>query len=69
MTADQITVLAILGSVVGLFLWGKWRHDLVAVLESPRVLIGTGTLDDAFFEVLEKADILRVSDGLGYDRC
>ncbi|MDP3354320.1 MAG: SLC13 family permease [Polaromonas sp.] len=31
MTTDQITVLLILGLVVGLFLWGKWRHDLVAV--------------------------------------
>ena len=31
MTPDQITVLLILGLVVGLFLWGKWRHDLVAV--------------------------------------
>lgn len=31
MTSDQITVLLILGMVVGLFLWGKWRHDLVAV--------------------------------------
>ncbi len=31
MTPDQITVLLILGMVVGMFLWGKWRHDLVAV--------------------------------------
>jgi di/tricarboxylate transporter len=31
MTSDQITVLLILGLVVGLFLWGKWRHDVVAV--------------------------------------
>ena len=31
MTSDQITVLLILGMVVGLFLWGRWRHDLVAV--------------------------------------
>lgn len=31
MNLDQISVLLILGFVVGLFLWGKWRHDLVAV--------------------------------------
>ncbi|MDP1954218.1 MAG: SLC13 family permease [Polaromonas sp.] len=31
MTTDQITVLLILGLVVGLFLWGRWRHDLVAI--------------------------------------
>ena len=32
MTPEKITVLLILGSVVGLFLWGKWRHDVVAVM-------------------------------------
>ncbi|MGE0099089.1 MAG: SLC13 family permease [Hydrogenophaga sp.] len=31
MTPDQVTVLLILGMVVGLFLWGRWRHDVVAV--------------------------------------
>ncbi|MDM7943064.1 MAG: SLC13 family permease [Hydrogenophaga sp.] len=31
MNLDQISVLLILGFVIGLFLWGKWRHDLVAV--------------------------------------
>lgn len=32
MTTGQFTVLLILGAVVGLFLWGRWRHDLVAVM-------------------------------------
>jgi di/tricarboxylate transporter len=32
MTDAQIAVLLILVTVVGLFLWGKWRHDLVAVM-------------------------------------
>lgn len=32
MTEAQIAVLLILATVVGLFLWGKWRHDLVAVM-------------------------------------
>ncbi|MBX3611221.1 MAG: SLC13 family permease [Hydrogenophaga sp.] len=31
MTQAQITVLLILALVVALFLWGRWRHDLVAV--------------------------------------
>jgi di/tricarboxylate transporter len=49
MTADQITVLAILGSVVGLFLWGKWRHDLVAVMALVAcVVAGLVTPDQAF---------------------
>src|SRR5690606_10068671 len=30
MTADQATILAILATTVGLFLWGRWRHDMVA---------------------------------------
>lgn len=30
MTTDQIIAFTILALVVGLFLWGRWRHDLVA---------------------------------------
>jgi len=30
MTADQLTILAILLVTVILFIWGRWRHDLVA---------------------------------------
>lgn len=30
MHADQILILAILACTVGLFLWGRWRHDMVA---------------------------------------
>jgi di/tricarboxylate transporter len=30
MQTDQILILAILACTVGLFLWGRWRHDLVA---------------------------------------
>lgn len=32
MTFDQIFLLSLLAAVFGLFLWGKLRHDLVAVL-------------------------------------
>jgi di/tricarboxylate transporter len=31
MNTDQIAILAILCATVGLFLWGRWRHDMVAV--------------------------------------
>ncbi len=49
MTSDQITVLLILGLVVGLFLWGKWRHDLVAVMALVAcVLSGLIPTQDAF---------------------
>jgi len=31
MTTDQIQILVILGATVGVFLWGRFRHDLVAI--------------------------------------
>ena len=31
MSQDQTVILAILAVTVGLFLWGRWRHDMVAV--------------------------------------
>ena len=31
MTQDQILILAILAVTVALFLWGRWRHDMVAM--------------------------------------
>jgi di/tricarboxylate transporter len=31
MTSDQIQILLVLGATVGLFLWGRWRHDIVAL--------------------------------------
>ncbi len=31
MSAEQIHILAILSATVGMFIWGKWRHDMVAV--------------------------------------
>ncbi|MCW5723618.1 MAG: SLC13 family permease [Maricaulaceae bacterium] len=31
MTQDQIILMAILAATVGLFVWGRWRHDLVAL--------------------------------------
>ncbi len=31
MTAAQWTILAILAATVALFVWGRWRHDMVAV--------------------------------------
>ena len=31
MTPDQIVILAILAATVAMFVWGRWRHDMVAV--------------------------------------
>jgi len=46
MSGDQISVLAILALVVGLFLWGRWRHDLVAV-SALLACVVTGLVDPA----------------------
>jgi di/tricarboxylate transporter len=31
MTQDQFAVVAILVAAMGMFIWGKWRHDMVAI--------------------------------------
>lgn len=31
MTLDQFAIFAILAATIGMFLWGKWRHDMVAL--------------------------------------
>ncbi|MDZ4731681.1 MAG: SLC13 family permease [Xanthomonadales bacterium] len=31
MTTEQIQILSILGATIAVFLWGRWRHDLVAM--------------------------------------
>ncbi|MEQ9464350.1 MAG: SLC13 family permease [Haliea sp.] len=31
MTTDQALILSILAATVGMFLWGRWRHDMVAL--------------------------------------
>ena len=31
MTQDQAVILAILAATIVMFLWGRWRHDMVAV--------------------------------------
>ena len=31
MTSTQILILIVLGATMGMFLWGRWRHDIVAM--------------------------------------
>jgi len=31
MTGDQIVFVAVLVSAMAMFLWGRWRHDMVAM--------------------------------------
>ncbi|MCP5151155.1 MAG: anion permease [Ectothiorhodospiraceae bacterium] len=70
MSGDQLTVLGILATTVGLFLWGRWRHDVVALgalLAS--VLAGLVPGAEAFAgfghpAVITVAAVLVLSEGL-----
>jgi len=46
MTCDQALILAILLATVGMFLWGRWRHDMVA-LGSLLACVVVGLIDPA----------------------
>ena len=49
LTADQITVFAIIGGALLLFIWNKWRYDLVALLALfVSVVAGVVPADEAF---------------------
>jgi di/tricarboxylate transporter len=49
MTQDQAILVAILLAMLGLFIWGRWRHDFVAVAALlAAVLFGFVAPDEAF---------------------
>ncbi|OXS14103.1 SLC13 family permease [Zobellella denitrificans] len=70
MTAEQTTVLLILLVTVVLFLWGRWRHDMVALAALLAcVLAGLVPPEDAFMgfghpAVITVACVLVLSRGL-----
>ncbi|WP_308365838.1 MULTISPECIES: SLC13 family permease [unclassified Microbulbifer] len=70
MNAEQFTILAILAATVGSFIWGRWRHDMVA-LASLFACVFVGLLEpaDAFMgfahpAVVTVASVLILSRGL-----
>ena len=70
MTQEQAEILAILAATVALFLWGRWRHDVVA-LSSLLVCVVTGLVPvgEAFSgfghpAVVTVACVLILSSGL-----
>ena len=70
LTVDQITILAILAATMGLFLWGRWRHDMVAIAALLAVvitgLVPGGQAFDGFGHpaVITVACVLILSHGL-----
>ncbi|MCX2802759.1 SLC13 family permease [Microbulbifer thermotolerans] len=70
MTMDQLAILTILAVTIGLFIWGPWRHDMVA-LASLLACVFTGLIqpEDAFKgfghpAVVTVASVLILSRGL-----
>ncbi|WP_286876278.1 SLC13 family permease [Marinimicrobium sp. UBA4509] len=70
MTLDQTLILSILAASIGLFLWGRWRHDMVA-LAALLACVFTGLIpgQDAFAgfghgAVITVACVLVLSRGL-----
>ena len=70
MTVAQIEILAVLVATVVLFLWGRWRHDLVALAALIScILLGLVPADRAFLgfghpAVITVACVLILSRGL-----
>lgn len=31
MTQDQVVIVGLIGATMAMFLWGRWRHDMVAL--------------------------------------
>lgn len=70
MTQEQWLVIAVLVTTMGLFLWGRWRHDIVALISLlVCVLVGLVPTSDAFLgfghpAVITVACVLVLSRGL-----
>ncbi|BCR03147.1 SLC13 family permease [Desulfuromonas versatilis] len=70
MTQDQTIIFAILAATIGLFLWGRWRHDVVALASLLAcVFAGLVPVESAFVSlghpaVITVACVLVLSSGL-----
>ncbi len=70
MTADQIIIFLVLLGALGLFIWGRWRYDIVAVMALLVVAVtGLVPAEDAFAgfghpAVITVATVLIISQAL-----
>ncbi len=70
MSPQQITIFIILGITIGLFLWGRWRHDVVALAALLACVITGLTPSEQAFDgfsnpaVITVAAVLVLSKGL-----
>lgn len=49
MTTDQALIFAILGITLGLFVWGRWRHDVIAIAALMACVLAGLTPSEAAF--------------------
>ena len=70
MTSSQVLALAILAATLGMFVWGRWRYDVVAVFALLAVVLsGLVPVEDAFVgfshpAVITVIAVLIISRGL-----
>jgi di/tricarboxylate transporter len=70
MTQDQLLVLGILAATIAMFLWGRWRHDMVAAGALLACVLGGLVPSDSAFAgfghpaVITVACVLVLSQGL-----
>ncbi|UAW98806.1 SLC13 family permease [Halopseudomonas nanhaiensis] len=70
MTHQQIAIFIILAATIGLFLWGRWRHDIVALAALLACVLAGLTPSDQAFDgfsnpaVITVAAVLVLSKGL-----
>ena len=75
MNNSQVIIMAVLVAAMGLFLWGRWRHDLVAMAALLACeLAGVVPANDAFSgfghpAVITVACVLVLSQGLHNTGC
>jgi len=61
MTPEQIFVFAVLATTMGLFIWGRWRYDLVALLALLAVVIAGIVPPDQAFEGFSHPAVITVA--------
>lgn len=61
MTGEQIFVFAVLGAALILFVWGRWRYDLIAVLALLAMVAGGAVPSDQAFDGFAHPAVITVA--------
>lgn len=61
MTGDQIFIFSVLGTALALFIWGRWRYDLVAVLALLAAVAGGVVPTDQAFDGFAHPAVITVA--------